>query len=102
MKLYIAGKITGDKEYFHKFNRMELEIKARGHIPLNPAWNPKGMSRADYMRLCFAMIDVADWVIFLKDWKDSPGARLERAYCDYIGKPYAEEGAICRRVNDLT
>ena len=49
-----------------------------------------GMSREDYMRICFAMIDVADAVVFLSDAKESAGARLERAYCEYIGKEYEE------------
>lgn len=44
------------------------------------------MTPADYMRICLAMIDVADSVVFLPSAKDSAGARLERAYCEYIGK----------------
>ena len=36
--------------------------------------------------ICFAMIDAADLVAFLPGWRTSPGARLERAYCSYIGK----------------
>ena len=44
------------------------------------------MDSADYMRICFAMIDCADIVGFLRDWEDSPGARLEQSYCRYIGK----------------
>ena len=34
----------------------------------------------------FAMIDAADVCAFLPDWEESRGARLERAYCEYIGK----------------
>lgn len=45
---------------------------------------------ADYMRICMAMIDVADCVVFLPDTGDSAGARLERAYCEYVGKETAE------------
>ena len=41
------------------------------------------------MKICFAMIDVADEVYFLPDWEESGGAQLEKAYCDYIGKPYS-------------
>lgn len=36
------------------------------------------------------MIDVADSVVFLPNAKDSAGARLERAYCEYIGKETEE------------
>lgn len=45
---------------------------------------------ADYMRICMAMIDAADCVVFLPDAGDSAGARLERAYCEYVGKETAE------------
>jgi len=54
------------------------------------------LTPADYMRLCFAMIDIADGVIFLPDYKDSMGAMLELEYCSYIGKEtffYADEEA---------
>ena len=57
---------------------------------LNPAELPEGMAQADYMRICFAMIDVADAVVFLPDTAESAGARLEMAYCAYIGKEYEE------------
>lgn len=86
MKIYIAGKITGDPKYREKFKEAAADIARGGHIPLNPADLPEGMRPKDYMRICFAMIDVADVVVFLPDAKDSAGARLEKAYCEYIGK----------------
>lgn len=86
MKVYIAGKITGDPKYRAKFKEAAAEIARGGHIPLNPADLPKGMCPKDYMCICFAMIDVADLVVFLPDAKDSAGARLEKAYCEYVGK----------------
>ena len=88
MKVYIAGKITGDPNYKGKFAAEAEKIRAAGHIALNPAELPEGMEAADYMRICMAMIDVADAVVFLPDAKDSAGARLEKAYCEYVGKEY--------------
>ena len=41
---------------------------------------------ADYMRICMAMIDAADRVIFLPDAEDSAGAFLEVQYCRYVKK----------------
>lgn len=91
MKIYIAGKITGNKNYKDLFAQAERAY-SKSFIVLNPATLPEGMSAADYMRICFAMIDAADCVAFLPGWKTSPGARLERAYCSYIGKGTVEYG----------
>jgi len=89
MKIYIAGKISGDPLFREKFAAAQktLEMEGGGNIVLNPAILPDGLSVADYMRICFAMIDVADVVVFLPDWRLSGGAQLEKAYCDYVGKP---------------
>ena len=73
LKVYIAGKITGDPEYKRKFLSAHMEQKNEGHIVLNPAHLPEGMKSADYMRICLAMIDSADLVAFLPGWEDSPG-----------------------------
>lgn len=86
LKVYIAGKITGDPDYKRKFLLAHMEQKNEGHIVLNPAHLPEGMRSADYMRICFAMIDSADLVIFLPDWETSAGARIEHEYCRYTGK----------------
>ena len=85
-KIYIAGKITDDKNYQKKFNKAEEKYKKKGYIVLNPAWMPQGMRAEDYMRICFSMIDTADVVVFLKDFRDSEGAKLELSYCIYTGK----------------
>lgn len=89
-KVYIAGKITGDCEYREKFERAAELLRRQGHVVLNPAVLPEGMSAADYMRICFAMIDVADRVALLPGWRESHGALLERKYCAYIGKELVE------------
>lgn len=86
MKIYIAGKITGDPNYQIKFMKARKHLMDNGHIVLTPAVLPEGMAPADYMKICFAMIDVADAVAFLPDWTDSSGAKLEMQYCNYIGK----------------
>ena len=86
MKIYIAGKITGDPGYHYHFHKAEAELYKRGDIPINPAALPEGMTPADYMRLCFGMIDAADILFALPDAKESKGAKLEIAYCRYVGK----------------
>lgn len=40
MKIYIAGKITGDPYYKAKFARAAADIADAGHTPINPAMQP--------------------------------------------------------------
>lgn len=86
MKVYIAGRITGDPRYREKFAEAEAALREVGHIPLNPAVLPEGMEAEDYMRICTAMLDSADAIGLLGNWTDSPGAKLELHYADYAGK----------------
>ncbi len=86
MKWYIAGKITGDPNYKQKFQKVQENLEEDRQTVLNPASLPDGMKPADYMHICFAMIDCADVVAFLPDWQQSEGAKLEYQYCKYIGK----------------
>ena len=94
MKIYISGKITGDHDYRAKFEKAASFITHAGHTAINPATAPAGLTNQDYMRLSFAEIDAADMVVFLKDWTDSKGASLERAYCEYINKPLIDADAL--------
>lgn len=89
MKIYIAGKITGDPEYKTKFREAEEALAREGHTVLNPAALPEGLSRAEYMQICFQMIFAADKVVLLPDSSNSDGAMLEYHLCRYIGKPTA-------------
>lgn len=91
-KIYIAGKMTGDPNFKEKFARVESGLAACGWTVLNPAKNADSMTRAEYMRIDLNLIDMAEAVYFLADWKDSEGAKLERHYCEYIGKTMVEEG----------
>lgn len=86
MKIYISGKITGDRRYKAKFREVEKKLAAAGHIVLNPATEPEGLRPVDYMRLCFAMMEAADAVLFMQDYQDSRGTMLEWAWCQYVGK----------------
>ena len=80
MKVYIAGKITGNPEYKQQFAEAEKKLRAQGHTTMNPAVLPDGFEHQEYMRVCFSMIDVCDAVYFLSNWEDSKGARMEYNY----------------------
>jgi len=76
--VYIAGKITGDDNYKEKFNAAEEHLKKSGYIVLNPAWLPNaGLEYEQYMRIGSKMLDEADAIYLIKDYKDSPGAIRE-------------------------
>lgn len=86
--VYIAGPITGVKNYWEAFETAEEMVESLGYIALTPSRLPKGMTNAQYMHICLSMIDSADAVLFLPGWDRSPGARLERDYCVYTNKPH--------------
>jgi len=92
MKIYIAGKIAGDPEYKRKFDNAAILLESEGEIVLNPAELPEGMAPADYMRSCMAMLESADAIYMLRDWKYSRGATMEHSYAEYIGKRIFYEG----------
>ena len=86
MKIYIAGRITGNPHYKAQFEATAAMLQEAGHTVLNQAELPEGMKPADYMRICFAMLESADVVLFQRGWQESKGAQLEYDYAKYIGK----------------
>ena len=84
MIVYIAGRITGQFDYYKRFRKAERSLKAMGHITINPAKLPGGLK--DYMPICKSMIDQADAVFFMHDWKQSVGAREEYEYATLSNK----------------
>ena len=90
MKIYIAGKIAGDSAVSGQVQgRPPRPWEAAGHVVLNPATLPDGLTDGDYMRICMAMVDAADLAVFLPDYQESRGAMVEWAYCQRIGKDCA-------------
>ena len=86
MKVYIAGKITGNPSYKQQFAEAEKKLREKGHTTMNPAVLPDGFEHHEYIKICFSMIDVCDAVYFLSNWQDSIGAKMERDYAKSIGK----------------
>ena len=95
MKVYLAGKITGDPNYREKFAEAAKKLEERAGVTvISPAVTPEGLKKADYMRICFAEMEAVDYVVFLPDWSSSDGAKLEGQKCDYVGVPTANWDAF--------
>ena len=82
MKIYIAGKITGLANYRENFNRVEEKLTQNGHAIMNPSKLTDGFNYEDYMKVCFAMIDVCDMIYLMENWTDSAGAKREKEYAE--------------------
>ena len=85
-KVYIAGKISGEKDFKNIFKQAETQLVENGYKVMNPAELPQGFDYEDYMKVCFSMIDVCEEIHFLPNWKDSPGANREYNYGLATGK----------------
>ena len=90
MKIYLSGRITGNRRYKEEFAEARRRCEEAGYIVLDPSVLPEGMDAADYARICLAMLDSADRVAMLPDWEMSQGATQERRYALYCGKPVGE------------
>ena len=86
MKIYIAGKITDNPDYMEQFAAAEFFLKQKGHFVMNPTILPPGFEHHEYMKICFAMIDVCDGIYLLDNWRDSTGAKMELDYAIANGK----------------
>ena len=86
MKYYIAGKITNNPNYRQQFAEAEKQLLQEGHHVMNPAILPYGFDYEDYMKVCFAMIDVCETLYMLDGWTDSLGAKREFEQGQKTGK----------------
>lgn len=94
MKIYIAGKITGNENYKDHFKQAELKLKSEGHQVINPTWKPLGLTYKQYIDMGLMELSQCDGIYLLDGWKESKGARLEKQYSETIGLEIIEYG--CR------
>jgi hypothetical protein len=85
-KIYIAGKISGLKNYKEIFKKAENELTTKGNLVMNPAVLGEGFEYKSYMPICLAMLEACDTVFFLENWSDSKGAKVEYEYAKIQGK----------------
>ena len=86
MKIYISGSISNNPNYKEDFENAEdyLNKKYPNAEIINPAlvnsFLPKSTTHTEYMRMCFVMLDMADTIYMLPNWRESCGASQEYGY----------------------
>ena len=83
MRVYVAGSMTGKFDYKRYFMMAEENLKSMGHIVVNPAYLPEGLS--DYYEINKAMIDQCNAIYVLSGWENSEGTKKELDYCKSLG-----------------
>lgn len=82
-RLYISGAVTGTADAEERFRKAEQEYTKAGYKVLNPqkmcATLPE-LEHAEYMRLCFVLIDMCDYFHMIPGWENSKGANQEYGY----------------------
>jgi hypothetical protein len=78
--IYIAGKVTGlpEHEVATKFDKAQKALEERGFKVLNPCQfisNDTDWRLA--MRFATSLLNMADYIYLLNDWKESEGAIWE-------------------------
>lgn len=79
-RVYISGAMTGIADFNHPaFFAAEMELRARGYYPVNPARNgiKPNWQWCDYMRKDIAALMTCDYIYLLDGWENSRGASLE-------------------------
>lgn len=80
--IYVAGKVTGlpAEECAAKFKKAQEALEVKGWTVLNPCEFIENSERWETaMRMALTLLNMADSVYFLPDWKDSEGAKMEFA-----------------------
>lgn len=86
-KIYIAGPMSGFENFNRdKFNDVAKKLKQHGHVVLSPATLPAGLTQAEYMDICCAMVRCSTGLLMLDGWDQSEGATAEYHLAKKLGK----------------
>jgi len=97
MKIYIAGRMTGVKDYNKdQFNKIEKELKKQGYRVVNPiklsyklakklGESIDNIERKYYIKNDIKELLKCDGIYMMKDWMFSEGATMEYMIARNIG-----------------
>lgn len=84
-KVYICGKITGNKDFKKQFKEAEDTLTSLGYVVINPANLPSGLSQMDYMVTCIIMLSRCKYIYPIGDYKSSEGTIIELQFANKVG-----------------
>ncbi len=88
MKVYIAGKITGNNNFREQFFKAEEYLLSLGYEVINPVRISDRLGVVDYsvyMREDIKELCGCDCIYFLSNWVESRGAMFEFIVADFLG-----------------
>lgn len=89
MKIYIAGKVTGEPihEVTMKFGNAQKEIEQKGHEAVNPLAVVNDWQKPwdEAMKLCINALLNCDAILLLDDFMLSRGAMIENRLARELG-----------------
>ena len=92
-RIYIAGKISGDKNYYKKFLAEEDRLYDLGYEPVNPAAIIEpNVAWPEAMKIAIGKMLSCDGVSLLPDWKKSRGAKIEERLARELGMDLRPSG----------
>ena len=102
MKIYIAGKISGQdlEKAKKKFAKAEKEMRQRGFETVNPLAIQKihpDKSWGDYMLEDIKQLLRCDAILLLPDWEDSTGAKIEKMIAQKMGMRVIQPFKVTRQ-----
>jgi len=108
IKVYIAGKITGQEEkarvLFEQAEKRLSAVWGSEHVTvINPCKLPHDHSKTwkEYLKECIKHLVDCDVIYMLNGWKQSEGARLEYYVAEQLGMLIYPETAAFLTINQL-
>ena len=100
---YVSGPMTGMKNFNKEaFDNAQIMLTEKGHVALNPAVNPLGLTYQQYMTIDFAMLAVCNAIYMLTGYERSPGAKAELAYAKSCGfEVFYEDTGLLENTNKI-